>query len=585
VALLPEGTVVGNYRVEKLLGRGGMGVVYQARDLRLDRLVALKLLSGETAQDVGFRARFLRESHAAASIDHPNVLPVYEAAEVDGELYIAMRLVGGEDLGSLLSREGPLDAARAVGLIAQVADALDAVHAHGLVHRDVKPSNILVHTEGAREHAYLTDFGITKVSSDQTPLTKTGAFVGTVDYCPPELIRGGTLDARADEYALGCVLFECLTGARPFPRDSELSVIYAHLEDPPPSARDRRPELPAALDAVLARSMAKEREERFASTGEMATAALATMGMTHRPVAAAPASRQPPRLGARRPQARRRTLAIAAALAALAAAVVAAVVLTGGGGEAAWALPPANAKFDYQIGGDYALPSGVEVVSRDWFSGSADPDAYSICIVNAFQAQDDDEEVDRPDERSSWPAGLVLRELGDDPNYGGEYLIDISAAANRARAADWVQQMIKTCADKGFDAVEFDSLDSWTAFDGTPLEERVPFGQEEAVRYAEALADRAHALGLAVAQKNTPQLSREESRERIGFDFAIADQCGRFNECHEYSPLFGDRVFAIEYRRSDFTRACRAIGRTSSVVLRDSEVSQPGSSGYRYAAC
>jgi hypothetical protein len=253
-------------------------------------------------------------------------------------------------------------------------------------------------------------------------------------------------------------------------------------------------------------------------------------------------------------------------------------------GAQSWAPPPVNAKFDYQIGGDYPLPRGVQVVTRDWFAGS--PDApYSICYVNGFQTQDDEDGVDRPDERSTWPAELVLRGLGDDPNWGGEYLIDISSAAKRAQAADWVQQMIQTCADKGFDAVEYDNLDSWTRFDDTPVEHEVPFGKTQAIRYAELLTDRAHALGLAVAQKNTPELSRRVSRRVIGFDFAVAESCGRYAECHDYRALFGNRVIAIEYRRKDFRRACRAVGRWVSVALRDRNVTLPGSGTYRYAAC
>ena len=251
---------------------------------------------------------------------------------------------------------------------------------------------------------------------------------------------------------------------------------------------------------------------------------------------------------------------------------------------AAPAAPPPNAQFDYQIGGDYPLPPGVQVVSRDWFIGSPDPAAYSICYVNAFQTQDDERGVDRPDERSNWPKRLVLSRLGDDPNWGGEYLVDISSAAKRARAADWLQQMIRGCADKGFDAVEYDNLDSWTRFDGTPVADRVPFGKAQAIRYAHLLTRRAHALGLAVAQKNTLQLSRRQSRA-IGFDFAIAEECGRYRECPDWRARFGNHVIDIEYRRSDFKRACRSIGKQVSVVLRDLNVTQPGSRTYRYAAC
>ena len=252
---------------------------------------------------------------------------------------------------------------------------------------------------------------------------------------------------------------------------------------------------------------------------------------------------------------------------------------------AAWAPPPINGKFDYQIGGDYPLPSGVGIVSRDWFNGAADPAAYSICYVNAFQTQSDEDGVDRPDEQSNWPRQLVLEELGDDPNWGGEYLVDISTPAKRTHAADWVQPMLETCASKGFKAVEYDNLDSWTRMDGTPREDDVPFGKRQAVAYAKLITDRAHALGLAVAQKNGLDLNRREARRRIGFDFAIAEECGRYRECGDYRALFGNRVIVIEYRRRDFRRACKAVGKKLSVVLRDVNVTRPGSSSYRYAAC
>jgi Glycoside-hydrolase family GH114 len=263
----------------------------------------------------------------------------------------------------------------------------------------------------------------------------------------------------------------------------------------------------------------------------------------------------------------------------------AALVLATPSPAATWAPPPVNAKFDYQIGGDYPLPRGASVVSRDWFGGSADARAYSICYVNGFQTQSDEDSVDRPDEKSNWPHDLVLDELGDDPNWGGEYLVDLSSADKRARAAEWVQPMIQTCAAKGFKAVEYDNLDSWTRFDGTPVEGRVPFGKRQAIAYAELLTDRAHALGLAVAQKNTLGLNRRQARMRIGFDFAIAESCGRYSECRDYRALYGNRVIAIEYRRSDFTRACKAVGKNVSVVLRDRNVTTPQSPTYRYAAC
>jgi Glycoside-hydrolase family GH114 len=252
---------------------------------------------------------------------------------------------------------------------------------------------------------------------------------------------------------------------------------------------------------------------------------------------------------------------------------------------APYILPPVDGTFDYQIGGDYELPDGVEIVSRDWFIGSAPEDAYGICYVNAYQTQDDERGVDRPDERSNWPANLVLTTLGDDPNWGGEYLIDVSTPRKRERAAAWVEPMISTCEAKGFEAVEFDNLDSWTRFRGTPVQRRVPITRPDAVAYAQLLVGMAHDHGLAAAQKNTVQLPRSASRDRIRFDFAIAEECGRWNECQAYRDVFDDHVIVIEYRKRDFDKTCRQVGDALSVVLRDVNVTRPGSATYRYRAC
>ena len=241
---------------------------------------------------------------------------------------------------------------------------------------------------------------------------------------------------------------------------------------------------------------------------------------------------------------------------------------------------PSNGRFDYQIGGDYEPPEGVTVVARDWFGGEPlrAGGGYSICYVNAFQTQPDEADVDRPDERSNWPTDLVLAELGDDPSWDGEYVVDLSSVVKRAAAINHVVPMLDTCADKGFDAVELDNLDSWTRFD-------VPFGEEEAVAYAEQLADHSHAAGLAVAQKNTPQLSAEISRQVIGFDFAIVEECGWFDECAAYTEVFGADIVVIEYTDSGFDAACAAVGDTVSVVRRDQDVTNPGSDTYLYDTC
>ena len=248
-------------------------------------------------------------------------------------------------------------------------------------------------------------------------------------------------------------------------------------------------------------------------------------------------------------------------------------------------LPHAGTGFDYQIGGDYPLPSGVRVVSRDWFSGKSPRTGYGICYVNAFQTQADEPGVDRPDERSNWPANLVLTRLGDDPNWGGEYLVDISTSAKRAAAARHLKPMITRCRRKGFRAVEFDNLDSWTRFDGTPLGKLVPFGRAEAIDFARRVTVLAHQAGLAAAQKNTVELRRRVSRKVIGFDFAISESCGRFDECADYRAAFGNLVFDIEYDAAGMAKACRSIGARASVVRRDRNVSRPDSASYRYGRC
>jgi predicted Ser/Thr protein kinase len=263
------GTQVAGFRIESVLGRGGMSVVYVAEQIRLGRKVALKVLTTELAWDEQFRERFVRESQIAAAIDHPNIIPIYDAGEDDGLLYIAMRFVAGPDLKDVLKR-GNLGIGRTIFVLEQVASALDAAHAHSLVHRDVKPGNILL--EENVDHAYLTDFGVAKQTTARG-LTSTGHFLGTVEYAAPEQIEGGPVDGRTDVYALGCVLYECLTGSPPFSQGTEHAVLHAHLVDPPPSVTRVRSDLPQAFDGVIATAMAKDPADRFSSCGELAHAA------------------------------------------------------------------------------------------------------------------------------------------------------------------------------------------------------------------------------------------------------------------------------------------------------------------------
>jgi streptogramin lyase/predicted Ser/Thr protein kinase len=272
MADLAPGSTFAGHRIEEVAGRGGMGVVYRATQLALDRTVALKVIAPGLIEDDGMRKRFVRESKVAASIDHPNVIPIYYAGEEDGVAYIAMRYVPGDDLRSLVRRERKLEPRRAARLIAQVAAALDAAHAAGLVHRDVKPANVLL---GPDEHVYLTDFGLTKHALSIGGATKPGHWVGTLDYVAPEQIRGERVDARADIYALGCVLYYALTGHVPYERESDEARLWAHLSEDPPKPSERETRLSPELDEVVARALAKQPDDRFPSAGDLGRAAVA----------------------------------------------------------------------------------------------------------------------------------------------------------------------------------------------------------------------------------------------------------------------------------------------------------------------
>src|SRR6476661_4379196 len=272
MAELAPGTQFGAYRIESVAGQGGMGVVYRATQLGLDRAVALKVITPAFAHDEEFRARFQREARLAASIEHPNVIPVYEAGEHDGTLFIAMRFVDGTDLKTLLSREGRLEPIRAARFVNQIASALDAAHAAGLVHRDVKPANALL---ASQDHVYLTDFGLTKRAASGSAMTKTGQMVGTVDYVAPEQVEGGSVDARTDVYSLACVYYHLLTGQVPFDKPSEMAKLYAHVHEDPPRASDVVAGIPGAVDDVIWRGMAKDPTKRYLSAGDLGRAAVA----------------------------------------------------------------------------------------------------------------------------------------------------------------------------------------------------------------------------------------------------------------------------------------------------------------------
>jgi len=294
---LETGTTFAGYTIDGVAGAGGMGVVYRATEIALQRPVALKLIAADFAGDRKFRERFKRESMLAAAIDHPNVIPVYEAGEVEGELFIAMRFVDGIDLGVAVVRAGKLEPARAIRIIAQVGAALDAAHRRGLVHRDVKPGNVLLTGEGEEEHAYLTDFGLVKsLGAEGAGETTAGHFMGTVEFASPEQVNTGNTDARSDVYSLACVLFYALTGMSPFHRDSNVGTMFAHINEPAPSLVEYAPELPPALDAALQKALEKDPDARQQTTGELAREAQAALGGTA-PSTPGSGSRLPRRTG------------------------------------------------------------------------------------------------------------------------------------------------------------------------------------------------------------------------------------------------------------------------------------------------
>jgi YVTN family beta-propeller protein len=278
MAQLRPGAEFAGHRIEGVAGRGGMGVVYRATHLALDHVVALKVISPDLAADDVFRERFRSESRIAASIRHPNVVPIHHAGEEDGLMFVTMDFIEGTDLRGRLNEKKQLDPEEASSIVSDVASALDAAHSRGLVHRDVKPGNVLLEERGGKRHVYLTDFGLTKQIGSSSGVTASGAFVGTLDYVAPEQIKGDDVDARADIYALGCVLYEMLSGWAPFSnREEKVAKIYAHLQDEPDSLLKARPELSPAFEQVVLRAMAKDPDLRQPSAGDLARGAEAAM--------------------------------------------------------------------------------------------------------------------------------------------------------------------------------------------------------------------------------------------------------------------------------------------------------------------
>jgi DNA-binding beta-propeller fold protein YncE/tRNA A-37 threonylcarbamoyl transferase component Bud32 len=371
------GAVFAGHRIEAVIGEGGMGIVYRARNLALDRIRALKVLAPSLSADDRFRDRFRRESRLAASIEHPNVIPVHQAGEEDGHLYLAMRLVEGRDLRDMVAVEGPLDPAQAAAVIGPIAAGLDAAHAAGLIHRDVKPANVLVGSGADAGRVYLTDFGISRTTRGGETVTSTGELVGTADFVAPEQIAGGAVDHRADLYALGAVLYFTLTGESPFPRENQLATLFAHANAPRPRPSEARETLSSRLDPLVAKAMAVDPEQRFASAAALARALDAVVeGEETVPLSPPPVTRPSERADAesspaRSPGAgsrRRRAgpwLVVAAMIAGVA---IAAILLTGGGdGDGGAAQPSVGGPVEVG-GGPVAVTVGPD---RVWVAARA----------------------------------------------------------------------------------------------------------------------------------------------------------------------------------------------------------------------
>jgi YVTN family beta-propeller protein len=398
VGVRRQDSVLGNelagYRIEVLIGRGGMGAVYRAEELGLGRKVALKVIAPELAEDERFRERFLRESRIAASLDHPHIVPIFKAGDEDGALFLAMRYVEGTDLAKLLRDEGALDPRRAVDLLEQVAEALDAAHEKGLVHRDVKPSNVLIARAAGTEHCYLADFGLTKRTGSLSGISAPGDVVGTLEYVAPEQITGDEVDARADLYSLAGVLYECLTGQPPFPRATDVALLWAHVHEEPRRASEARPELPKGIDGVLSRALAKEPARRFETAGELVASAGRALGVGE--IALVP------------PSARRFALPLAVAIAVAAAAALAFVLLRDSGGGLSAVSPNSVGVVD---------PATNELVAE--IPVGIDPESVAVGEGAVWVANVADETVSRIDP--------VTRERGRTIDVG-DYPSDVVVA-------------------------------------------------------------------------------------------------------------------------------------------------------------
>lgn len=539
-----------------------MGVVYLANDSKLGRSVALKVLAPELSQDEGFRNRFVRESQMAAATDHPNIIPVYDTGESEGVLFLAMRYVEGTDLRAVIEEQGQLDIGRAVAIVAQIGSALDAAHARNLIHRDVKPANVLLTTLGTSDepldHVYLTDFGLTRRSDSRSRLTETGGFMGTIDYMSPEQIEGKELDGRTDLYALACLFYECLTGVVPYERDSDVAVMYAHMMDERPLVSASRPEIPTDLDDVVARSMSRDAADRFDTAAAMMGATRAALGMSGSkvqpgPRPAARAGRQTPTGSSRGTQWRRRAGALATV--GLIAVGGAAFLLTrpdtptqtppptDADTPLAWKPSPEDT-LQLQLSGklNTTYDASTYIVDLHDTPAKAIEELHTagrkvVCYISAGAWEEW-----RPD-ADVFPVGALGKDLQGSQT---ERWLDI-------RQLDTLRPILSAriaeCAGRGFDGVSFDNVDGYGNNSGFDL------SKSEQLAFNQMLGELAHEHGLAAGVMNAPELAPAlEPR----FDFAVSTGCYQFDECDRFKPYAeaGKPVFVIEFEL-EFDDVCQ----------------------------
>jgi serine/threonine protein kinase len=494
-ALLAPGTTVAGYRIEALIGRGGMGAVYRGHEEGLGRKVALKVIAPELAQDQRFRERFLRESRIAASLDHPHVIPIYQAGEQDGVLFLAMRYVEGSDLAKVVAEEGALEPRRAVDLLSQIAEALDAAHEKGLVHRDVKPSNVLIAVSAGREHCYLGDFGLTKRTGSLSGVSVAGEIVGTLEYVAPEQITGDPVDERSDVYALGCVLYECLTGQSPFPRATDVALLWAHVHEEPTPPSQARLDLPKELDTVLTRALAKEPGRRYRSAGELLAATRSALRL----VDAAPTPRTTSR--------RRLVVAGAAAAATLVLAAVLGFALLGGSGSLSSVAPNSVGVID---------PGSNQLVAE--VPAGRAPQAIATGLGGVWVANVDDEIVLRID-----PADLEARAI---PISVPEYPSDLTTGGGYVLVAlGALAELVRINTEQNEAASPIDALGD----DGTPC------GRPQAsITFGDGVAWFVCEVGL---------IGRVNVRTGKSLDIGLAS--GLIVSSESASPAFSDVAFGL----------------------------------------